>query len=1247
MSTSLKGLAGSGANAPKRGTAVRGRAIRGGFNPLARPDGSTRGRESVPGARGGRGKGSSFPSSAHDSLRAKSGGVPEDVAKGTANRLERPASAAGPLRGILTKTLPGDRKSKSTSPLPNNIDRSRDPRRQNRTASAMSVDTKDYSARYEQLKQDRAKERTQAIASGQMTDPNQPTSLNRAITPTGTCTDMCPEFERVERIVQKMVDKCEKLHDPETASYQVVEAKMIKRFRRSAAGYDEQLPSDIRTPKTLLQTMNYMLRHVITDDESLGSIHKFVWDRTRSIRNDLSIQQLTQVTDVEVAVKCLERIARFHIVSLHLLSSRDNAEHFDHHQEREQLNNTLLSLLYYYDDNRGRINFPNEDEFRAYYIVFAIHDQRPDLEARVQKWPRELRQSPRVQVALELFAAATNTWEYQGTLDSKRPNAIAQGFYSRFFNIVRSDRVSYLMACIAEIYFNQVRQTAIRSIWKAYCRQPLSQQHKNQEWTVEELTKVLCFDDAEQTIAFCEKQGLQLTTNPEGHTYLNWADRSIDSVDFQPSSEQVFSDKLVESKRRGRSLVALILGMNVAQAIKHGMINTSLFASEAVSEGFGKDESLFVSDDEEPDRASAPTEGSTLFGPALEAGMTENPSGALQQQQSTTEQPKNIFCPQSGSRLSATAPPFTPPTSLISSATPAVTSTPFVSPFQTGSSVSAPGASAFNASQTKSPFPAVSSTPSSSPFAPTDRPTFSSIFGSTSGAPNTAPTSNSSKAQSTFSSLSQPVSNPFLLSTATFGKSDSSPQLGQTPSFFSFGAPTNVNPFGKGKDESIGQPASQSHTNSKPLVNNNVGTPTPGKLFQSFPSSAFGQPSMFGQAKSGSLNETIPVSLEEPSRSTTPPGLPTFSFTGPPKPLNSQNFQAPLSNKSTFNWSGGTSSQPLEESKQSEILGATAEVTDDSKKAEQEARERVKQQLERKREIEKLEAERKEAEKREAERREAEKEIERREAARKEAERLEAEREAERKEAAAQEAARKEKEKRAREMAKRIAAEVKAGQRDIARLKESERTTQEREARMKQAIEQEILSKRKALFDEEEASMSSKGKSKAQRVSDEGPLTVEELLGDLEGPASWKPPPKPEPPAKPLVDEDELLLNTARMVAHQLSQGRLFDWTPTTDLGASISSTRSMSPSSGPSRPRSLSSTFEGDRAIVNGYEVALAPSTPGLGRSLSRTEQRIRLTGAKGLAYKPVTPLRRSTGAKESNPKSKRFTRDTYPEPL
>ncbi|KAJ5360378.1 SAC3/GANP/Nin1/mts3/eIF-3 p25 [Penicillium concentricum] len=455
-----------------------------------------------------------------------------------------------------------------------------------------------YQERFDKLKIDQVRQRERAIKDGQMADPNQPTSLNQAITPVGTCTGMCPDFERVERIVQKAVDKCEKYHNPATNQLEIMETKMVKRFRRAAAGNDEQLPSDIRTPKTLLQTMNYLIRYVINGGESLATIHMFVWNRTRSIRNDFSVQQLTHEEDVKTAVLCLERIARFHIVSLHLLSNPANTEQFDRHQEREQLNNTMLSLMYYYDDNRERIHFPNEDEFRAYHILFSIHDQRPDLEARVQKWPTALLSSPRVQVALELFAAACNTWEPQGALDSRRTNAVAQGFYARFFNIINSPSVSYLMACVAEVYFNHIRQTAIRAIWKAYCRTPLSQQSKNDHWTVEELTKVLHFDDDEQTIEYCNSQDLQFVENANGGLYLNWGDRPVDSVDFAPSSDHSFSETYVESKRAGRSLVAIILGMNIRESARMGMIDRSQLPekSETLPEAEAEDGDLFVSD---------------------------------------------------------------------------------------------------------------------------------------------------------------------------------------------------------------------------------------------------------------------------------------------------------------------------------------------------------------------------------------------------------------------------------------------------------------------------------------------------------------------------------------------------------------------------------------------------------------------------------------------------------------------------
>lgn len=296
---------------------------------------------------------------------------------------------------------------------------------------------------------------------------------------------------------------------------------MVKRFRRSAAGYDEQLPSDIRPPLVLQKTLNYLFDEVIGGSQPLAAVHKFVWDRTRGIRNDFSIQQVTKLDDLKIAMDCFERIARFHILSLHQLSRQDadNGE-FDHHQEREQLNNTLLSLMYYYDDSRQRLSSPNEAEFRAYCIIFEIQDQRPDLEDRAQNWPRPLLNDPRVQTALKLYAAASNTSDDQGPLRPRTPFSIAQANPGRFWALVQSNDVSYLMACVAEIYFNLVRSTALDSIWKAYKGKrggPL----KMEDWVLDDLRIALGFDNEDQTQSFCEDYGFTIVEKESGEAYVD------------------------------------------------------------------------------------------------------------------------------------------------------------------------------------------------------------------------------------------------------------------------------------------------------------------------------------------------------------------------------------------------------------------------------------------------------------------------------------------------------------------------------------------------------------------------------------------------------------------------------------------------------------------------------------------------------------------------------------------------------
>ena len=295
---------------------------------------------------------------------------------------------------------------------------------------------------------------------------------------------------------------------------------MIKRFRRSAAGYDEQLPSDIRPPLVLKKTLDYLIEEVVGGPELLHTVHKYVWDRTRGIRNDFSIQQVTKKEDILIAVDCFERIARFHILSLHLLSRPGNDE-FDHHQEREQLNNTLLSLMYYYDDHKKRIKFPNEAEFRSYCIILEIQDQRPDLEDRVQSWGTDLLKDPRIENALKIYAAACNSADEQGPLRPRAPFSLGQGNYMRFFQAVESKKTSYLLACVCEIYFNHVRSNALEVLVAAYRRVSKNGAKVSEDLVLDDIEEFLGFDNEEQTMTFCEEHGFTIGEREDGRYFLD------------------------------------------------------------------------------------------------------------------------------------------------------------------------------------------------------------------------------------------------------------------------------------------------------------------------------------------------------------------------------------------------------------------------------------------------------------------------------------------------------------------------------------------------------------------------------------------------------------------------------------------------------------------------------------------------------------------------------------------------------
>jgi len=300
---------------------------------------------------------------------------------------------------------------------------------------------------------------------------------------------------------------------------------MVKKFRRSAAGVDKQIPEELRTPRTLQKTLDYLFDEIIGKNR-LGKHHKFVWDRTRAIRNDFSIQSLTKLEDIKYEVDCYERIVRFHILSAHQLSnpkSLGNDEHFEHQQELEQLQKTFQSLMDKYDTFRATIDFPHEAEFRAYYIIFSPILSSFDTEVQIQQWPRHVLNDGRVQIALKLYAAAGNTHHAVGSKNLEPvPVAVAQANSGFFWELLASQRVGYLMACVAEMNFQNVRFTALNALWRSAKGAPEKAQANMRNWSKQNLTEYLCYDTEDEAEALCGKVSILFSVSSSGQQYLDF-----------------------------------------------------------------------------------------------------------------------------------------------------------------------------------------------------------------------------------------------------------------------------------------------------------------------------------------------------------------------------------------------------------------------------------------------------------------------------------------------------------------------------------------------------------------------------------------------------------------------------------------------------------------------------------------------------------------------------------------------------
>uniref|UniRef100_A0A2P2LFI8 SAC3/GANP/THP3 conserved domain-containing protein n=1 Tax=Rhizophora mucronata TaxID=61149 RepID=A0A2P2LFI8_RHIMU len=179
---------------------------------------------------------------------------------------------------------------------------------------------------------------------------------------------MCPEGERSQREQLQDLSVFERLDgDPRKTSPGLA----IKKFCRTISSKNVQA-LDVRPLPILEETLTYLLSFLDSTDHDFEVTHDFIFDRTRSIRQDLVMQNIVN----HRAIVMYEKMVKFHVISHLKLRHCGNTPSIlsMHYLNMEQLIKTLTSLYSLYDANRDSTSFyKNEAEFRSLYVLLHLN----------------------------------------------------------------------------------------------------------------------------------------------------------------------------------------------------------------------------------------------------------------------------------------------------------------------------------------------------------------------------------------------------------------------------------------------------------------------------------------------------------------------------------------------------------------------------------------------------------------------------------------------------------------------------------------------------------------------------------------------------------------------------------------------------------------------------------------------------------------------------------------------------------
>lgn len=385
----------------------------------------------------------------------------------------------------------------------------------------------DITELYETLKKMRDVERKVMESKGLVDEADSAKDLTDAIIFQGTCEDMCPIFERARRNVEHTVYSYERIGPNEKKASR---EKALKVFARPAAAAAPPLPSDVRPPHILSNTLDYIVNNLlVTLPESEG----FIWDRMRSIRQDFTYQNYSGPE----AIDCNERIVRIHLLIIHIMAK--SSVEFSLQQELEQLHKSLITLSEIYDEVAANGGYcPNEAEFRAYALLSKVRD--PEYDKNIQELPPQIFKDEAIQIALCFRRIISNSsFITRGYI--KTENCL--NFYNQFFQLIRSGKVPFLMSSFLELYINEVRFYAFKALSHS-----INKRHK--PIPTDYIMDEFLFNDRKEIEEFCDYYSIEMTVEgielktlthpshklieaqPLKQTYLKCVDHMLDHTTY-------------------------------------------------------------------------------------------------------------------------------------------------------------------------------------------------------------------------------------------------------------------------------------------------------------------------------------------------------------------------------------------------------------------------------------------------------------------------------------------------------------------------------------------------------------------------------------------------------------------------------------------------------------------------------------------------------------------------------------------